>query len=60
MTLGDVQEMSNGNILIVYSNNGLIHEVAPGETSTPLRTMNASGFGYAEARSSLYGPPERY
>jgi hypothetical protein len=59
-TLGDVQEMSNGNILVVYSNNGLIHEVTPGETSTPMRTITASGFGFAEARKSLYGPPDRY
>ena len=60
-TLGDVQKISNGNILVVYSNNGIIHEVAPGETSTPLRTITVNGrFGYVDARSSLYGPPERY
>jgi hypothetical protein len=59
-TLGDVQEMSNGNIMVDYSNNGLIHEVAAGETSSPLRSIVASNFGFAEARRSLYGAPDRF
>jgi hypothetical protein len=59
-TLGDVQQLSNGNILVVYSNSGLMHEVAAGEASTSLRTITAGGFGYVDARKSLYGVPDRY
>jgi outer membrane protein assembly factor BamB len=59
-TFGDVQQMSNGNILIVYSNAGVMHEVSAGATNSPIRTITAGGLGYAEARRSLYGLPDRY
>jgi len=58
-TLGDVQKLSNGNILVVYSNSGTMHEVPAGGQS-PVRTISAGGFGYVEARASLYGDPDRF
>lgn len=59
-TLGDVQMMSNGNILVTYSNNGLMHEVSPNDQWTLIRKLTAGGFGYSDARRSLYGAPDRY
>ena len=61
-TLGDVQQLSNANFLIVYSNNGLIQEIAPKGAfgGTLVRTLATAGFGYADARSSLYGSPDRF
>jgi len=57
-TLGDVQKLGNGNVLVTYSNNGVIHEVSP--SGTLLRTLTASGFGYSDVRGSLYGAPDRW
>ena len=57
-TLGDVQKLTNGNVLVTYSNNGVIHEVS--SSGTLLRTLTASGFGYSDVRGSLYGAPERW
>lgn len=60
-TFGDVQLFSNSNIMVVYSNSGLIHEVSPSDNGGSLvRTLKASGFGYAETRKSLYGLPNRF
>jgi hypothetical protein len=55
--LGDVQRLPNGNILITASRTGVITEVMPG--GQPVASFQATEFGYAEYRDSLYGPPLR-
>ena len=57
-TLGDVQQASNGNVFVDYSNNGVIHEVT--QSGDLVRSITASGFGYLDARRSLYGLPDRF
>jgi hypothetical protein len=63
--LGDVQSLPNGNVLVVFSTSGQIHEVSSsGElvqiffAKTPLGEWDAP-FGYASFRETLYGPPSR-
>ena len=56
-SLGDVQRLPNGNTLVVFSNDGLIEEVD--SSWTVVQTLEASSFGYADWRETLYGPPPR-
>jgi hypothetical protein len=56
-SLGDVQRLPNGNTLIVFSNDGLIEEVD--SSWNVVQTLQASSFGYADWRETLYGPPPR-
>jgi hypothetical protein len=56
-SLGDVQRLPNGNTLVVFSNDGLIEEVDP--SWNVVQTLQASSFGYADWRETLYGPPPR-
>jgi hypothetical protein len=56
-SLGDVQRLPNGNTLIVFSNDGLIEEVD--SSWSVVQTLEASSFGYADWRETLYGPPPR-
>jgi hypothetical protein len=54
--LGDVQRLPNGNILVTYSVDGIIHEIDP--AGQLVATFQVDGqFGYAEFRETLYGPP---
>ncbi|HEX6764624.1 MAG TPA: aryl-sulfate sulfotransferase [Polyangiaceae bacterium] len=55
--LSDVQRLPNGNTLVTYSTAGQIHEVSP--AGQLVQRVQASSFGYAEFRKSLYGPPLR-
>ncbi len=59
--LGDVQRLPNGNTLVTFSTAGEIREVDP--SGTVLQTIRSLGsgnlFGFAEKRTSLYGPPPR-
>ncbi len=68
--LGDAQRLPNGNVLATYSMDGEIQEVTPFgdvvqafDNSVSFATRDVSDgyalFGYAEFRSSLYGPPPR-
>jgi hypothetical protein len=57
LVLGDVQRLANGNTLITYSTNGLIHEVD--DAKNVVRQLSGSSFGYADQRPTLYGPPAR-
>lgn len=55
---GDVQVLPNENVLITYSNDGVSHEVNP--EGNLVRTFEYAGpVGYANFRTSLYGPPRR-
>ncbi len=61
--LGDVQQLSQGNLLISYATNTLIHEVAPdrsegGEVLRIIRMDDTAS--YISARTSLYGEPDRW
>jgi hypothetical protein len=58
MVMGDVQRLTNGNTLITYSNSGIIHEVDADKNLVRKITFNQAAVGYAEWRSSLYGPGE--
>lgn len=55
--LGDVQRLPNGHTLITYSTAGKLVEVDA--QWNVVQTFTSSGFGYAEWRPSLYGPPAR-
>ncbi len=57
-SLGDVQRLGNGNTLITYSNQGVIHEVnEAGELVQVIKSQGA--LGYAMHRVSLYGAPPK-
>jgi hypothetical protein len=58
--LGDVQRMPNGNTVIAFSAQGVVHEVDADfnllqEINWPL----GGAFGYIVKRKTLYGPPTR-
>jgi hypothetical protein len=56
--LGDVQRLPNGNTLVDFSNDGVIHEIDP--SGTLLVEITGTGgmnrFGYATWTPTLYGP----
>lgn len=55
---GDVQRLPNGNTLVTFSTQGVIHEIdAQGNL---LREISTDPIGYADHRKSLYGPPQLY
>jgi hypothetical protein len=56
--LGDVQRLPNGNTLVTYSTDGVIHEVSP--TGDLVQALAARTFGYTNFRETLYGPPLPY
>jgi hypothetical protein len=53
--LGDVAYLPNGNVLVTYSNVGLIQEVD--SSGAVVQSFQGTTFGYVEFRTSLYGPP---
>lgn len=58
--MGDVQRLANGNTMVAYSAQGVIHEVDPdGTLVRELRWVPNGTFGYVRHRDSLYGPPDR-
>jgi hypothetical protein len=66
--LGDVQRLPNGNVLASYSVRGLLEEITPnGEllqqydfwAAEDADLFSLPTFGYANFRTSLYGPPPR-
>jgi hypothetical protein len=66
---GDAERLPNGNVLATYSTSGLIKEVTPqGEVVQSFDNSYSfehdsfgsyALFGYADFRTSLYGPPPR-
>jgi hypothetical protein len=61
MTFGDVQRLDNGNTLVTYSNDGLVHEVDPGGRLLQSTSWGSSrSIGYLDWRKSLYDPPNRW
>ena len=57
-TVGDARRLPNGNTLVTYSNQGLIHEVSP--SGQLVQSISTSPVGYTVRRSTLYGPPPPY
>jgi len=60
VVMGDVQRLPNGNTIVAYSTQGVLHEVDPQmglvrEISWPI----GGAFGYIHWRPTLYGPPPR-
>lgn len=54
-TLGDVQRLPNGSMLVTYSAVGQMEEVDP--SGKVVASFRGRTYGYAEYRESLYGPP---
>jgi hypothetical protein len=55
MAMGDVKRLSNSNILITFSPNGIIQEVSPeGRLLRDIRWGLGDAIGYVALRSSLY------
>jgi hypothetical protein len=55
--MGDVQRLPNGNTLVTYSTQGVIHEVSADKKVLQTLTWGTSGaLGYAVKRPTLYGP----
>ncbi len=58
--MGDVQRLANGNTVISYSTQGVLHEVDPmGNLLRELTWDLGGAFGYVVQRPTLYGPPPR-
>jgi hypothetical protein len=58
--MGDVQRLPNGNTMVAYSTQGVVHEVnAGGQLLQELTWPIGGAFGYIEKRATLYGPPPR-
>jgi len=58
--MGDVQRLDNGNTIVAYSTQGVLHEVGPDQTLLQELSWPIGGaFGYVIKRQSLYGPPPR-
>jgi hypothetical protein len=58
--LGDVQRMENGNTVIAFSAQGVIHEVdAEGNLLQEINWPIGGAFGYISKRPTLYGPSPR-
>jgi hypothetical protein len=57
-TLGDIQKLPNGNVLITASQLGQMHEID--ENNMLVQAMKFQSLGYSHHRPTLYGaPPER-
>jgi hypothetical protein len=58
--LGDVQRLDNGNTVVAFSVQGIIHEVDPeGNLVQEMVWPIGGAFGYIVKRQTLYGPPPR-
>ena len=58
--MGDVQRLDNGNTIIAYSTQGVIHEVDAGGALLQQLSWGLQGaFGYITKRKTLYGPPPK-
>ena len=58
--LGDVQRLPNGNTLVTFSAQGVIHELDPDGKVVETTTLAlGDAIGYTMKRTSLYGPPPK-
>ncbi len=56
IAFGGVQRLPNGNSVVTFSSNGVIHEIDPNKNLLR-ETVIADSIGYATQRRTLYGPP---
>jgi hypothetical protein len=55
--MGDVQRLANGNTLVTFSTQGVIHEVdASGALVQSLSFGTSGATGYVIKRPTMYGP----
>jgi hypothetical protein len=60
LVMGDVQRMDNGNTVVAYSTQGVVHEVdANGRLLQEINWPLGGAFGYIVKRATLYGPSPR-
>jgi hypothetical protein len=60
LTLGDVQELPGGNVLVGYSSSGgVLHEVDPNAVLVRAMSLPFTNSGYIDHRPTLYGQPPR-
>jgi hypothetical protein len=60
LVMGDVQRMDNGNTIVAYSTQGVVHEVdANGQLLQEVTWPLGGAFGYIVKHATLYGPPPR-
>jgi hypothetical protein len=60
LQLGDVNRLENGNTVVCYSTQGILHEVdADGELVQEMVWPLGGAYGYAIWRETLYGAPPR-
>jgi hypothetical protein len=57
--LGDAERLPNGNVLVTFSFGGKIMEVDRSGAIVQSFANDTGAFGYADFRTSLYGPPPR-
>lgn len=58
--MGDVQRLPNGNTIVAFSTQGVVHEVdADKAVLQELSWPAGASFGYIEKRPTLYGPPPK-
>jgi hypothetical protein len=58
--MGDVQRLDNGNTIVAYSTQGVLHEVnATGQLLQEINWPLGGAFGYIQKRKTLYGAPPR-
>ena len=54
-TFGDAKVLPNGNIIVAYSNAGVIHEIS--SNGELIQLIDTGPIGYIVRRTTLYGPP---
>ena len=57
LALGDAERLPNGHLLVTSSMAGYIAEVD--RSGAVVQSFRNTSFGYADFRTSLYGPPPR-
>jgi hypothetical protein len=57
LALGDAERLPNGHLLVTSSMEGYIAEVD--RSGAVVQSFRNTSFGYADFRTSLYGPPPR-
>ena len=50
--------MPGGDKLITFSNDGVIQQIDPSDRVVWQLDADKTSYGYAEWRTSLYGPPD--
>ena len=56
IAFGGVQRLPNGNSVVTFSSNGVIHEIDP-DRNLVRETVIGDPIGYSTKRATLYGPP---